>query len=305
MLRTIINYSVKLASFVLVLVVIILPIFHYLARQTQSAPLILLATCRSEATTTVISPFGSLLNALYRERLSQVITLAPLPESAVAQIMNHVLGGEAAPALIKAVAAVTEGNPFFVQEITRAVLTGAGKTHALDLQNGQWRLQPGAGLRVPSGLQEVLRERVQRLGPAVESALTAAAVVGREFQFAVLQGMANLPDHELLDALDVALAGHLLEETQDGYRFRHPLIRHTLYDALSRTRRTRLHTRAAEATEGPLDEIASLMRHMASGQTLEVRATDPSVAGDLPAWCRLSGHEFIKQEGDRYLIRHK
>jgi DNA-binding SARP family transcriptional activator len=222
-----------------------LRLFHYLARQTQSAPLILLATCRSEATTTVISPFGSLLNALYRERLSQMITLAPLPESGVAQIMNHVLGGEAAPTLIKAVAAITEGNPFFVQEITRAVL----KTHALDLQNGQWRLQPGSGLRIPSRLQEVLRERVQRLGPAVESALTAAAVVGREFRFAVLQGVADLPDDELLDALDVALAGHLIEETQGGYRFRHPLIRHTLYDALSRTRRTRLHTRAAEAIE--------------------------------------------------------
>jgi TusA-related sulfurtransferase len=62
---------------------------------------------------------------------------------------------------------------------------------------------------------------------------------------------------------------------------------------------------AMGCTEGPLDEIARLMRQMASGQTLEVRATDPSVAGDLPAWCRLSGHEFIKQEGDRYLIRHK
>jgi DNA-binding SARP family transcriptional activator len=222
-----------------------LRLFHYLARQTQSAPLILLATCRSEATTAAISPFGSLLNALYRERLSQVITLAPLPESAVAQIMNHVLGGEAAPTLIKAVAAITEGNPFFVQEITRAVL----KRHALDLQNGQWRLRPGASLRVPSGLQEVLRERVQRLGPAIESALTAAAVVGREFQFAVLQGLADLPDDELLDALDVALAGHLIEETQGGYRFRHPLIRHTLYNAHSRTRRTRLHTRAAEAIE--------------------------------------------------------
>jgi DNA-binding SARP family transcriptional activator len=222
-----------------------LRLFHYLARQTQSAPLILLATYRSEAMTTVISPFGSLLNALYRERLSQVITLAPLAESAVAQIMNHVLGGEAAPTLIKAVAAITEGNPFFVQEITRAVLN----THALDLQNGQWRLQPDAGLRVPSGLQEVLRERVQRLGPAVETALTAAAVVGREFQFAVLQGMADLPDDELLGALDVALAAHLIEETQGGYRFRHPLIRHTLYNAHSRTRRTRLHTRAAQAIE--------------------------------------------------------
>lgn len=57
--------------------------------------------------------------------------------------------------------------------------------------------------------------------------------------------------------------------------------------------------------DGPLNEIARLMRQMSSGQTLEVQALDPSVAGDLPAWCRLAGHEFVKQEGNHYLIRHK
>jgi TusA-related sulfurtransferase len=54
---------------------------------------------------------------------------------------------------------------------------------------------------------------------------------------------------------------------------------------------------------GPLDEIAAQMRRLAPGQTLEVRATDPSVANDLPAWCRLAGHELARYEGDRYLIR--
>jgi Sulfurtransferase TusA/SnoaL-like domain len=57
--------------------------------------------------------------------------------------------------------------------------------------------------------------------------------------------------------------------------------------------------------EGPLDDIAGLMRKMEPGQTLEVYATDPSVAGDLPAWCRLSGHQFVNQSGDHFLIRHK
>ena len=56
---------------------------------------------------------------------------------------------------------------------------------------------------------------------------------------------------------------------------------------------------------GPLDEIAALMRRLTPGQTLEVRATDPSVAGDLPAWCRLVGHELVRHEGDRYLIRRR
>jgi hypothetical protein len=56
--------------------------------------------------------------------------------------------------------------------------------------------------------------------------------------------------------------------------------------------------------EGPFDEIVRLMRLMKSGQTLEIYATDPSVAGDLPAWCRLSGHEFIRQDGSYFLIRY-
>ena len=56
---------------------------------------------------------------------------------------------------------------------------------------------------------------------------------------------------------------------------------------------------------GPLDEIADLMRPLAPGQTLEIRATDPSVAVDLAAWCRLTGHTLVTQEGDRYLLRRK
>lgn len=54
---------------------------------------------------------------------------------------------------------------------------------------------------------------------------------------------------------------------------------------------------------GPLNEIAGLMRGLSPGQTVEVRATDPSVAVDLPAWCRLTGHELVTRQGDRYLIR--
>jgi tRNA 2-thiouridine synthesizing protein A len=56
---------------------------------------------------------------------------------------------------------------------------------------------------------------------------------------------------------------------------------------------------------GPLDEIADLMHHLPSGQTLEIRASDPSVAGDLAAWCRLSGQTLVTHQGDRYLLRRK
>lgn len=55
--------------------------------------------------------------------------------------------------------------------------------------------------------------------------------------------------------------------------------------------------------EGPLDEVAALMRRLAPGQTLEVRAQEPSVATDLPAWCRLAGYELAAHQGDHFLIR--
>lgn len=60
---------------------------------------------------------------------------------------------------------------------------------------------------------------------------------------------------------------------------------------------------ARGCTEGPLDEIAALLRKLSPGQTLEVRASGFGVVEDLPAWCRLAGHELVRQEADHFLIR--
>ncbi len=222
-----------------------LQLFHYLARQTRAAPVILLATYRTDIAAPVVTPFGTLLNALYREHLSETLRLTPLSENAVASITTHLLGNEPSPTLSKAISDITEGNPFFVQEISRMLLA----SNQIEERESQWHLRPGVELSVPTGLGELLRERVLRLGPPVESVLKAATVVGREFGFDLLRRVARLSDSELLDALDAALMGHVLEETTDSYRFRHPLIRRVLYDALSQARRARLHTCAAEAIE--------------------------------------------------------
>jgi DNA-binding SARP family transcriptional activator len=57
-----------------------LRLFHYLARQTRAAPVILLATYRSDVVASTGSPFAALLNVLYRERLSETLHLTPLPK---------------------------------------------------------------------------------------------------------------------------------------------------------------------------------------------------------------------------------
>jgi predicted ATPase len=220
-----------------------LQLFHYLARQTRTAPVILLATYRSDFADAV-APFNALLTALYREHLSETLHLSPLPEDAVASVVAHTLGGAVAPELVRAVYEITEGNPFFVEEMTRALL----KSRQVE-EDEQWRLRPNAELGMPADLAGLLRERVRRLGALVEAALTVAAAIGREFRFDVLRGAAKQPANALLDALDAALNGQVVEETAEGYRFRHPLTRRALYDALSRARRAHLHGQIAETIE--------------------------------------------------------
>ena len=55
--------------------------------------------------------------------------------------------------------------------------------------------------------------------------------------------------------------------------------------------------------DGPIEEIAAVMRRLEPGQTLEVRATHASVRADLAPWSRLTGHELVQQQDDRYLLR--
>src|SRR5260370_18204433 len=104
---------------------------------------------------------------------------------------------------------ISEGSPFFVQEITRLLL----KSGQVEEREGQWQLKPGVDLSVPTGLAGLLCERISRLGSSVETALKTAAVVGREFRFDVLARLVTPSAREFSMALDVALSSHLLEET--------------------------------------------------------------------------------------------
>ena len=230
-----------------------LHLFHYLARQTRSTQVILLATYRSDGISS--SALDALLNALYREHLSETVILSPLAHDDVGKIVSHIVGGEAAPALLQAIAELTEGNPFFTQEIARALL----KFDQIEEQAGQWQLRPNANLHLPAGLRGLIRERVARLGEWVEPLLRTAAVIGQQFRYELLRDLSELSDDRLLDALDAALDGQLLEEVGTGYRFRHPLIRQALYEGLSRARRAHLHTRVAEVIEAgrPPDELSA------------------------------------------------
>lgn len=240
-----------------------LQLFHYLSRQTRTAPVALMATYRIDSPTT--KQFSALLSALYREGLSQTIVLEALPKEAIQEILEYVLKGKVSDILCQEIYEITSGNPYFTQEMGKA-LVNLGK---LEMKANNWSLKTGERLSVPENLSALLREKISHLDESVEIVLSAAAVIGMEFDYEIIRNAISLSNGEILDALDSALDGHLIEETSAGYRFRHPLIRRSLYENFSRARRENQHTRVAEAIEsvfsskpgGVLQKVESLAYH--------------------------------------------
>jgi DNA-binding SARP family transcriptional activator len=152
----------------------------------------------------------------------------------------------------------TAGNPFFVGELVRHFTepgSGVPPTDALaSFRDGD--------IPVPLGARETVARRVARLAPATQEVLRLAAVIGLEFDVPVLRAIARIDDDDLLRALEGAETAGLLREMQtDRFGFAHALVRASLYDELSASRRQRIHRRVAGAIEL---EYSSLDDHLAA-----------------------------------------
>ncbi|MCA1841620.1 MAG: hypothetical protein LC792_00250, partial [Actinobacteria bacterium] len=146
-----------------------------------------------------------------------------------------------------AIAAETEGNPFFIKEVLRHLLDEGRLLRGTD---GRWTSdRPVAELGIPEGVREVIDRRLSRLSPNANKFLSAASVFDGDVHLRVVAMVSDLDEDSALDALDEALDAQLLQPAGglDVYRFTQSLIRHTLANELSPSRRGRLHLRAARA----------------------------------------------------------
>ncbi len=243
-----------------------LQLLHYLARRIVAQPILLLCTVREEEAQRG-TPIARLCQDLISHRLGQRIDLSCLNSVEVAHLCSVLIGGGVlSPELNESVYSLTEGNPFFIQEIVLALV----ETGQIERANGCWRLAPGlvpfaargGGLAIPASVREVLALRLERLSPEAYRLAGLAAVMGREFSYALLQAASQLANAVLLDLLEEMQQAYLLEETGTGYRFRHGLIRQALYDELTTQRRIWLHGQVAQALErllaDQLDEQAAI-----------------------------------------------
>ena len=185
----------------------------------------------------------------------------------------------------------TNGNPFFVKQLARDLEEGGDAA----------RRQSG-GFHVPDGLRDVLQSRIGRLPEGSERVLQVASLVGREFDLPIIERVVDMPEDDLLDALDAAVrAGMLNEDTSrpGRYSFAHSLLRKTLEEELTATRRARFHRRIGEAIEAryrdKLDPwFVELARHFGAAGPEEVdRAVSYLLRAAEQAEARLAYDEVV------------
>src|SRR5262249_49799668 len=106
--------------------------------------------------------------------------------------------------------------------------------------------------RLPQGVREVVRHRLGTLSRACHELLTAAAVVGLDFEPSLVGTVAHLPLPRVIRLLEEAKQARLVEQApaSDRHRFVQSLVREVLYGELPSRRRRHLHSESATAIEG-------------------------------------------------------
>ena len=173
---------------------------------------------------------------LLREPLTTSIHLQGLPTSAVRQQLASVLGHDPGDREVAEVWSLTDGNPFFVGEVGRAM----ADAHA------GGRFSP-----VTPTVRDTIAGRLARLSPECVRFLGAAAIVGREFTVPVVSAMLELPAVSGLALLDEARDAGLVEVSSapHEHRFVHALVRDAIEASLASPQQVRLHRLAADAIE--------------------------------------------------------
>jgi len=160
-----------------------------------------------------------------------------LAQREVVAIIDHLVGNKELPADVMAeIVERTDGNPLFVEELTKAVLEAENEGDGRRIVAAV----PSPGLAVPGSLHASLMARLDRLGPTKELAQIGAAI-GREFSHALLAALVRKPEAELGSALDRLMAAGLLFRQgvppHARYLFKHSLVQDAASGTLMRSRR--------------------------------------------------------------------
>jgi TOMM system kinase/cyclase fusion protein len=212
------------------------------------------------------------------------VPLQRLPPADVQRMVATRLPAGVSEEIVDQVLQRSEGVPLFVEEITRLLVDSGGGALPASRQLG--------AVEVPGSLRDLLNTRLDGVSRAARETAQLAAVLGREFNADLLHAVSPKDDAVIRDELEeLTRAGLLLARRarrDEGFVFRHALLRDAAYDTLTKARRQSLHRRVARVLR---EQFAPLERTRP-----DILAWHCEHAGDLDGaiayWSRAGGDSY-------------
>ncbi len=182
----------------------------------------------------------------------QQINLKNLSLKAIKSVLEQKLNGATHPNFDLTIHQLTNGNPFYLEQVIAYYL----EENFLVEDSGLWNLKETHGV-VSDSINAILMARIDRLSDLVKATVKTAAVIGREFEIPVLSAV--LQNHEdfnfdsqttIKEQINAAEKGQIWQAMNEiKYIFRHALLREAVYEMQLRTQLRKLHLTIAESIE--------------------------------------------------------
>lgn len=219
----------------------LLDLIHHL----RSRPLLLLLTYRREEVHPMLAHF---LSTLDRQRTILECSLTPLSKEEVHAMLRAMfqLKKPVRRDFLETLYQLTEGNPFFVEEVVKSLVAAGDIFYTGNL----WDRKSLAELHIPRSVHEAVQQRIRLLPDQARETLELAAVVGRHVEFALMLALTGRSEAELNQVMEILIAAQLLVETgASQMAFRHALTRAAVYGELLAHKRKALHLTIAQMIE--------------------------------------------------------
>jgi class 3 adenylate cyclase/tetratricopeptide (TPR) repeat protein len=195
------------------------------------------------------------------------LRLDPLGGQSADEMLDALLGSDASlQSLKRLIIEKTEGNPFFMEEIVRALIE-----QGVLIRNGVTRLaKPLTEIHIPSTVHGILAARIDALPASEKGLLQTLAVIGKDFPLNLVRHITASADDQLEPMLKGLQVGEFIYERpalgEAEYTFKHVLAQEVAYSSVLMERRRVLHERTGEAIEALFkeridDHLAKLAHH--------------------------------------------
>ncbi len=205
-------------------------------------------------------PLAKALVDWNRERLTTRIALRRFNQTETGDQLGALLGENVSGEFALAVHRETEGNPFFVEEVLKALI----ERGSVRREEGRWRRCDMDDLMIPQSVKEAIGNRLDRVSQDCNEVLRVSAILGKVFTFEELSAAAEQNEDTLLDALDEASHAQLIAAgSGDSFSFTHDKIREVLYEELNPIRRRRLHRHVADGLKRNCEKFPCAVEKLA------------------------------------------